>query len=141
MAVRPDHEGNVELVLPGEVAAQVDLAVSAFTDFLAVPLPDAVAAAARSATAAGLSLVVHIAGADITRVALLIPEVGGEVVARLCAAVGVEYKNEVHQLQGMLGAEEILSLEYRQHKGAAAGVVDVHLVPGLTERVPNMSRN
>ena len=105
------------------------------------PLPGAVATAAAAATEVGVSLVVHIADGDVTRIAVLIPRVGNDVVSTLCGSVGVEYKTEVRQLQGMMGAEQIHRLEYQQHKGATSGLVDVHLVPGIMARGPNLSRN
>ena len=133
---------ELELLLPAwSPAEQVDLVGRGFEDFLATPLPEPVASAAAGAAAGGLSLVLRIADGDIQRVSVVIPGLGNDTVTAVCAAAGVEYKAELRQLQGMMGAEQIHALEYRQQRGVAGGLVDLHLVPGVGQRAPNLRRN
>ncbi len=133
---------EIELVMPGaDATEQLAVVDRAFTDFLGTPLPEPVATAAATATTGALSLVVHIADGEFARLAVVIPEPGNDVVTNLCAATGVDYKTELRQLQGMMGAEQLHGLEYRQYRDETAPRVDVHLVPGVMSRVPNLSKN
>ncbi len=141
-AIGTDPFSEIELMMPGgSIDDQVEVAATAFADFLGEPLSAHARAAMSAAATAKLSVVVRIAGSDLIGVSVIAPAVGNDVVAKLCAGSGVDYKGELRQIQGMLGAEQLHALEYRKYKGREEAMVDVHLVPGAQLRTPDLSKN
>ena len=141
-AIGKDPFSEIELMMPaGSLEDQVDVAATAFADFLGAPLSAHARTAMSAASAAELSVVIHIAGSDVVSVGVISPPVSNDVVAKLCVGSGVDYKSELRQLQGMMGAEQIHALEYRKYKGRPEALVDVHLVPGAMQGVPDLNKN
>lgn len=120
---------DIELVMPGDTAsAQVAAARTGFEQMFGEELPSYVVDAATAAGEADVSLAVRISDNTLSRVSLLMPYAGNDVVASLCSAAGISFDDGQANVQKALQANGASRIEYRVVGDARH--VDLIVIPG-----------
>jgi len=141
-AVGNDPYSEIELVLPGDSAAdQLVAAAAAVVELAGVPLPDHVVTAMEETSEPEVTVVVAIAEGGIRSVGVRSGSLHMDTVARLCADAGIDYDNKLAQLGGVLQADGIRQVEFRIEVATGGQELDVIFVPGVAKKAPNTAQN
>jgi len=123
---------DIEFVLPGDTAAaQVAVARTGFTQLFGEELPDFVEDAATAADLADVSFAVRVGDEVLSRVSLIMPFAGNDVVASMCSSAGVEYNDALASIQKALQSNGAHRVEFRIEGDVRK--VDIHIVPGSAD--------
>ncbi|MCG8425543.1 MAG: hypothetical protein MJE77_47295 [Proteobacteria bacterium] len=123
---------EVEFTIPGvAIDDQLSRVSSAFDALSGAPLPEYAIAALSSAVSPGFAVTARIEQGTITRVSVLSPGLGNDVIAQLCGDAGIEFDRTVVKLQAALGADGADRVEYIHTRipGAIGQHVAIHVIP------------
>ncbi len=130
---------DIEVVLPGDTAsAQIDVARTGFTQLFGEELPDYVVDAATSSGKADVSLAVRVSDDVLSRVSLIMPFAGNDVISAMCNATGVSFDDGHANIQKALQSSGAARVEYRVEGDVRK--VDVYVTPGSAD-APATPRN
>ena len=131
---------EIEFAIPGvSIDDQLAGASRAFTALLDEALPEPVIQVMSSALAPEFTLAVRIAGGAISRLSLIAPGFGNDIISELCAAAGTPFDQRmVPKLQGALGAQGADRVEYFRQLSQDQWPtgVDLQLIPTDTGDLP-----
>jgi len=130
-SIGAEPTSRVEVALPGDPAAQVDLAAAAFQDLLGRELPAAVRDAIGGAAAPETALAFDLAGGDLRGLAVSADALGDDVIDALCRGLNLPRDAGHNGIVKALKADGVARVEYRHAGGVDA--VDLTYLPGEVE--------
>lgn len=135
-----DHAfSELEFRIPGvSVDDQLSSAQIAFQMLLGQELPKPVVQSMNEALSPEFSIGVRIHDGQITKLALISPGLGNDVIAELCKASDLTFHKKMHKLQGALGNDGTDQVEYYTllSDGQWTTSVDLHIIPSDSTPLP-----
>jgi hypothetical protein len=136
-AIGDQSYSEVEMLVPGvAIDDQLESLAAAFERFTGVPLPKHVPESFSAALTPGFSIGVRIANGGITRVSVVSPSLGADVIASLCNAAGVDCSPKLSNVMNALSAESFERIEYGVSAAGGPPQIDVFVTPTEAQRRP-----
>ncbi len=134
-AIGSEPTSRIELPLPGaDVAAQLELAASAFEDLAAHPLPAPVRDAIAGAGSPEVAVAFELHGGELRATSVTADGLGPDVIAAMCSGLGVALDEKLAKIGQALKADGVARVEYSR-RGDRDEVDLLHL-PGELEDAP-----